>query len=123
MQIQKSKLLFRKNQATRGEVTASKAARVLHARCSSTLGIYDKGSERSRMSSSLDPSTSEEKEATPPKVANWLKVAAVAAVSAFAGGIAAAWWHRKTLAKLRESEENPANPDFGISGADPRDEL
>jgi hypothetical protein len=56
-------------------------------------------------------------------VPGWLKVAGVAALSAFAGGLAAAWWHRKTLAKLRESEEIPPNPDFGISGADPTDEI
>ncbi len=52
----------------------------------------------------------------------WFKVAAVAAASALAGGLAAAWWHRKTLAKLRQSGENASNPDFRISREDPADE-
>jgi membrane associated rhomboid family serine protease len=75
------------------------------------------------MTTSFDSPTSREKRNGVLRAPNWLKVAAVAAVSAFAGGLAAAWWHRKTLAKLRESEENPKNPDFGISGTDPIDEL
>jgi len=48
----------------------------------------------------------------------WLKVAGVAAVSALAGGLAAAWWHRKTLAKLHQGQESSQNPDFRISGTD-----
>jgi hypothetical protein len=39
----------------------------------------------------------------------------VAAASALAGGVAAAWWYRKTLNKLHESGENTENPQFGIS--------
>jgi len=53
----------------------------------------------------------------------WLRVAAVAAASALAGGLAAAWWHRKTLAKLRQSDENGANPDFRIPEPDPPEEF
>lgn len=34
----------------------------------------------------------------------WLKVGAVAAASALAGGIAAAWFYRKTLTRLRQEE-------------------
>lgn len=34
----------------------------------------------------------------------WLKVGAVAAASAVLGGMAAAWFYRKTLAQLREAE-------------------
>ena len=45
----------------------------------------------------------------------WLKFAIFTAVSALAGGIATAWWYRKTLSKLRESGEIPQNSDFGIS--------
>ena len=45
---------------------------------------------------------------------NWLRVGAIAAASALAGGLAAAWWYRKTLTKLRESGESAGNPEFGI---------
>jgi hypothetical protein len=45
---------------------------------------------------------------------NWLKIGLVAAASALAGGMAAAWWYRKTLNKLHESGESTENPQFGI---------
>jgi hypothetical protein len=32
-----------------------------------------------------------------------------------AGGLATAWFYRKTLAKLRETGESGRNPHFGIS--------
>jgi hypothetical protein len=31
------------------------------------------------------------------------------------GGIAVAWWYRKTLQKLHETGENSNNPHFGIA--------
>ncbi len=40
---------------------------------------------------------------------DWFRMVAVAAASAAAGGLAAAWFYRKTLARLREAEAN--NPD------------
>ncbi|HEY6487852.1 MAG: hypothetical protein WCC26_21445 [Terracidiphilus sp.] len=43
-----------------------------------------------------------------PKVAHptgWVRVGIVAAASALAGGVAAAWYYRKTLARLRQAEE------------------
>jgi hypothetical protein len=48
----------------------------------------------------------------------WLKVGVVAAASALAGGLAAAWWYRKTLKTLRQTEEIAINPHFG---SDPDD--
>jgi hypothetical protein len=36
--------------------------------------------------------------------AGWLKVGAIAAASAVLGGLAAAWFYRKTLTRLREAE-------------------
>jgi hypothetical protein len=53
--------------------------------------------------------------------AGWLRVAGIAAASALAGGLAAAWWHRKTLDKLREGEAAANNPDFSIYSADLQD--
>jgi hypothetical protein len=44
----------------------------------------------------------------------WLKVTAVAAVSAFTGGLAAAWYYRKTLSQLQEAHLNNDNSNFGI---------
>jgi hypothetical protein len=45
----------------------------------------------------------------------WLKLALLTAASALAGGVATAWFYRKTLAKLRETGENSKNSHFGIS--------
>jgi hypothetical protein len=57
----------------------------------------------------------------------WFRIGVVAVASALAGGIAAAWWYRKTLNKLHESGENNQNPQFGISedgrSTDPFDEF
>jgi hypothetical protein len=55
--------------------------------------------------------------------AGWLKVAAVAAASALAGGLAAAWWHRKTLDKLQQSGDRDRNPEFRISEPDTHDDV
>ncbi len=40
----------------------------------------------------------------------WLRVGAVAAASAMLGGLAAAWFYRKTLSRLQEAENEI--PDF-----------
>jgi hypothetical protein len=53
---------------------------------------------------------------------DWLKVAAVAAATALAGGLAAAWWYRSVVKKLHEADEIHTNPHFGIPGDDPADE-
>jgi hypothetical protein len=53
----------------------------------------------------------------------WLKLGIVAAASVLAGGVAAAWWYRKTLIQLRQTEEKPGNSHFGISGDDSEDEV
>jgi hypothetical protein len=45
---------------------------------------------------------------------NWLKISTFAAASALVGGIAAAWWYRKTISKFRETGEIRQNPHFGI---------
>jgi hypothetical protein len=41
---------------------------------------------------------------TSDRPAEWLKMGAVAAASALLGGLAAAWYYRKTLARLRQAE-------------------
>jgi hypothetical protein len=45
-------------------------------------------------------------ERTPPDE-SWLKVGTIAALSALAGGLAAAWYYRKTLTRLKEAEDAP----------------
>ena len=55
--------------------------------------------------------------------AGWLKLGAVAAASVFAGGLIAVWWHRNTVKKLRLAAETDENPHFGISDADPDEEI
>jgi hypothetical protein len=52
----------------------------------------------------------------------WLRTSVVAAASALAGGMVAAWWYRKTLKTLRETEETRHNPNFGIHGGHDLDE-
>ena len=44
-----------------------------------------------------------------------LRVGAIAVTSALLGGIAVAWWYRKTLQKLHETGESSNNPHFGIA--------
>ena len=51
-----------------------------------------------------------------PEVPGWFRVAFLAAGSALLGGLAAAWFYRKTLARMRQAEnmlplESPANDD------------
>jgi hypothetical protein len=44
----------------------------------------------------------------------WVRVGVVAAASALAGGLAAAWWYRKTLARLQEAEDGADNTQISI---------
>ena len=46
----------------------------------------------------------------------WVKVGAVAAASALAGGLAAPWFYRKTLTRLQNAESEPENSNFRIHG-------
>lgn len=48
----------------------------------------------------------------------WLKVGAIAATSALLGGLAAAWFYRKTLSRLREAEHEIPVSEFGATGDD-----
>jgi len=44
----------------------------------------------------------------------WLKLGTVAAASALVGGLAAAWYYRKTLKTLQEAESSGEDPEFRI---------
>lgn len=58
-------------------------------------------------------SSSEQPEA--PRLAGWARVGLIAVTSLFLGGVATAWWYRKTLIRLRQAAETSANPQFGNS--------
>jgi hypothetical protein len=47
------------------------------------------------------------------RFSSWIKVGAVAAASALAGGLAAAWFYRKTVNRFRQAESESENSDFG----------
>jgi hypothetical protein len=63
----------------------------------------------------LKSSTSSSQRADGAELPGWLKLGVVTAASALAGGLAAAWWYRKTLEKLCQGIEIGENPDFRIS--------
>jgi len=46
----------------------------------------------------------------------WVKVGTIAAASAVLGGLAAAWFYRKTLSQLREAENEIADSESKIIG-------
>lgn len=47
------------------------------------------------------------------RIPGWIKVGAVAAASVLAGGLAATWYYRKTLARLRHAEHAPEDSNSG----------
>jgi hypothetical protein len=57
------------------------------------------------------------------KVPRWMKVTAVAAASILAGGLAATWIYRKSIARLQYPEDAPEYSNFGISGGEADDEI
>jgi hypothetical protein len=66
------------------------------------------------MTSPLEPSTSSlEQEARQP-LPSWVKVSAVAAGSVLFGGLAAAWFYRKTLSRLQEAAAETSDSNFRI---------
>jgi hypothetical protein len=76
---------------------------------------------RKEMVSTSESDISTSKEAQEVQHPGWLKVGVIAAGSALAGGLAAAWWYRKTLRKLRETGETGRNPQFGSQTDNPFD--
>jgi hypothetical protein len=54
---------------------------------------------------------------------DWLRIGAVAAVSAVAAGFALNWFYRQTLIRLRQAEPHTENPDFKIVPSDGLDDV
>jgi hypothetical protein len=75
------------------------------------------------MANGLESDISLAQDTASPEASDWLKLGIVAAASALAGGVAAAWWYRKTLTKLRQAEEISHNADFRISTGDSADDA
>lgn len=69
----------------------------------------------SAMERDVESRGSAEEQPVRPESPNWLKIAFFSAGSALAGGLAAAWWYRKTLTKLRETGEISQNSHFGTT--------
>jgi hypothetical protein len=53
----------------------------------------------------------------------WMKVSAVAAASALAGGLAAAWFYRKTVTRLQNADSGMENSNFRIHTRKTDDEF
>ena len=66
------------------------------------------------MVSDSESNSSAPKHSSEEQSAGWLKVGILAVASAIAGGLAAAWWYRKTLKTLRQTGETDQDPNFGI---------
>jgi hypothetical protein len=74
------------------------------------------------MTNHVESDTSSPSQTPAAAPSGWLKLGIIAATSAVAGGVAAAWWYRNTLKKLRQAGEKPVNSQNGISGDDSTDE-
>jgi hypothetical protein len=74
------------------------------------------------MADDLESIVSRTKDAVPAQSSKWVKLGVLAAASALAGGVAAAWWYRKTLIKLRQVEEASHNTGFRIPEEESADE-
>lgn len=58
----------------------------------------------------MESESSGEKAVLPATRPGWLKMGVLAAASALAGGLAAAWFYRKTLERLHQAEGHVSEP-------------
>ena len=75
------------------------------------------------MGSNLESNISSAEQAPAAQTSNWARVGIIAAVTALAGGLAVAWWYRKTLTSLHQNGEMVKNTNFGSPEDDPSDEA
>ena len=61
--------------------------------------------------------TSEHPSDTPERRSAQFKVTVIAIVSALTGGLAAAWFYRRTLTRLHHAELNGRDSNFGMAGS------
>lgn len=80
---------------------------------------YNRGVEKTNPLHSEDSMDREATEKAREWVSSWIKVGAVAALSALAGGVTAAWFYRKTLTRLHTASlEEDSNFRTGESTED-----
>jgi hypothetical protein len=79
--------------------------------------------ERFGMTNTTESDISGKDEPQTAKPEGWLRYGLVAMASVVLGGMATAWWYRKTLIRLRQAEEISPNSHFGISEGDSSDEI
>jgi hypothetical protein len=65
-------------------------------------------------SNPTDSTTSQNFQGAASSLQRWLKVSALAAGSVLAGGLAVAWYYRKTLKTLQNAEPPTSNSEFRI---------
>ena len=70
---------------------------------------------------SLDSAISGRATVLSKKLPTWIKVGSVAAASAVAGGIAAAWFYRKALSRLQNAEAHAEDSNFRIPASEAGD--
>ena len=75
------------------------------------------------MDDPLDSSTYPDPPAEGPPPSDWLRMGVVAAASALAGGLAAAWFYRKTLTRLRQAEDDAPDAGYEITEDDPGEDI
>ncbi len=75
------------------------------------------------MASDLESETSTPPSAKEGRPSGWLKVGAVAAASALAGGLAAAWYYRSTLNRLRQAESHSVESEHSAALNDMSDDV
>jgi len=117
-QIQKSKLFLQAEKVIRINPRASNQLAFEGPIMQSALRKEKEARISDDMASSLESEKSPASNAADGPAPGWLKLGVVAAASVFAGGLAAAWWYRKTLTRLRQAEEKSINTHFGMSEDD-----
>lgn len=86
-------------------------------------GVSDFETGDKRMASQAQLISSERKAKRAPWPTKWFKVGVLTAFSAMAGGMAAAWYYRKTLLQLRQAENLLQNQETGPSSTNMDDDL
>jgi hypothetical protein len=76
-----------------------------------------------KSSSSVAPVAAKDALTRDVKNSGWLKVGTIAAASALLGGLAAAWFYRKTLTQLREAENEIPDPESKIIEDEPEEDF
>jgi hypothetical protein len=67
-----------------------------------------------KSSSSADPAAAQDATKKGVQNSGWLRVGTIAAASAVLGGLAAAWFYRKTLTQLQEAENEISDSESRI---------